>query len=775
MRLLASQIVRLSALTLVLACGTAACDGSETTTQSPTSGGAGGTGGAGGSTGGTGGAIDPVCGDGILTPPELCDDGNTLIGDGCDNDCSFSCTKGTPQGDAKCDDDDPCNGAETCADTHVCIPGTSQPDGTPCGEAKICKSATCSDISCGDGYLDPGEDCDDANLDPTDGCDACQFPCVVDPDCDNGDLCAGLAVCEVDHTCTYEPAADGTPCPGGACVSGACKLSTCGDGVVEPGEECDDGNIVGGDGCEPTCKSTCLDAATDCPSPLPCNKAACTPQKTCTTEPDPAQDGQDCGVDLQCSAGACIGVGASCGNGVIEPGEDCDFGFENGPGAGCELTCKFSCTKSPDSCADQNACNGVEACNTVVNNGKLGQACSVGSTLPQCASCGSGVCKGGTCAPSSCGDGCVDPSKGESCEPPSSPTCDAACKTKICGNGIRETGEDCDDGNTVNLDGCSSTCRFEQIHRVRYLVLQYASDAYCTNNKLGLAITGTTAQSQLQGAIDEGLYTGYLGVLLQFIGLDDLSGTTDPQLQIGAMNGTPKKLGQPYDGSNDLDFWYFPDPTSLDANKVPLTIVPAQIAAKSLTAGPGTLILNMSFGAGSSSLVVTNVKLAITVGPTSTPLTSFTNLPPGHKLSEQLNPALTSFATAGQPNANGSGKLCGNVTALSLANMPVPEDLTTGGFACSEGYPTTASMLDLFVGGCTVFGVKQISPTQPDQADPAAAPAGAGAPYVLALNAQKTVSTCTDKNGASVPIGACLNAAAYSSFFRLATGRVIAK
>jgi cysteine-rich repeat protein len=30
-----------------------------------------------------------------------------------------------------------------------------------------------------------------------------------------------------------------------------------------------------------------------------------------------------------------------------------------------------------------------------------------------------------------------------------------------CGNGIQETGEQCDDGNTVNGDGCSSICTFE--------------------------------------------------------------------------------------------------------------------------------------------------------------------------------------------------------------------------------------------------------------------------------------------------------------------------
>ena len=38
---------------------------------------------------------------------------------------------------------------------------------------------------------------------------------------------------------------------------------TCGDGVVDPGEQCDDGNLESGDGCEASCA-----CSTTCPTAI---------------------------------------------------------------------------------------------------------------------------------------------------------------------------------------------------------------------------------------------------------------------------------------------------------------------------------------------------------------------------------------------------------------------------------------------------------------------------------------------------------------------------
>ena len=46
---------------------------------------------------------------------------------------------------------------------------------------------------------------------------------------------------------------------------------TCGDGIVDPGEQCDDGNLADGDGCDPACKIANLPPIAVCKSPTVCN------------------------------------------------------------------------------------------------------------------------------------------------------------------------------------------------------------------------------------------------------------------------------------------------------------------------------------------------------------------------------------------------------------------------------------------------------------------------------------------------------------------------
>jgi len=162
---------------------------------------------------------------------------------------------------------------------------------------------------CGNGELDPGEECDNGNLESSDECnDSCQLePCTdsdgdgqcadvdcddldadvapglieltcnsTDDDCDPSTLDApdsdddGFSLCEED--CDDDPlSAPDNPeqCDGGLdedcdgdidcwdedCSQQAHCTGECGNELLEPGEECDDGNAVTGDGCSDDCRS----------------------------------------------------------------------------------------------------------------------------------------------------------------------------------------------------------------------------------------------------------------------------------------------------------------------------------------------------------------------------------------------------------------------------------------------------------------------------------------------------------------------------------------
>jgi cysteine-rich repeat protein len=130
----------------------------------------------------------------------------------------------------------------------------------------------------------------------------------------------------------------------------------CGNGIVDPGEQCDDGNAAQGDGCSATCSNE---------------------------------------------------AGAACGNGAVDPGEQCDDGNTT-EGDGCSAACSNE-------------------------------------------------------AGAACGDGAVDP--GEQCDDGNTTEgdgCSAACsnepKPAACGDGVLQAGEQCDDGNLAAADGCEADC-----------------------------------------------------------------------------------------------------------------------------------------------------------------------------------------------------------------------------------------------------------------------------------------------------------------------------
>ncbi|MEM9488105.1 MAG: DUF4215 domain-containing protein [Myxococcota bacterium] len=134
-------------------------------------------------------------------------------------------------------------------------------------------------------------------------------------------------------------------------------VSVCGDGVVDvaAGEECDDGNLDSGDGCEATCllpacgdgivnsgAEECDDGGESATCDLDCTAVACGDSTVNTAAGEDCDDGgESAACDVDCSL-------AECGDGVVNAaaGEVCDD--ENTDDLdGCSATCR-----SDESCGN---------------------------------------------------------------------------------------------------------------------------------------------------------------------------------------------------------------------------------------------------------------------------------------------------------------------------------------------------------------------------------------------------------------------------------------
>jgi fibro-slime domain-containing protein len=267
---------------------------------------------------------------------------------------------------------------------------------------------------------------------------------------------------------------------------------TCGNSMLDPGEKCDDGNKTGGDGCTPLCQIekgwVCPTVGQPCMRNDICGDGILTAPEACDDGNTNSGDGcsGDCltvetGFRCPVPGKPCIPI---CGDGVIEGTEACDDGNTTA-GDGCSPTCQVepasSCPKTASGAPAAGMCTTATCGNGVV---ETGESCDCGNDptkVPSGCTGINGLFNGdGTGCSKTCTKEPICRAAVASCTAGTAGTTQA-CST-VCGNGNVEAGEDCDDGNTVSGDGCSSTCKTEAGFTCKNVPIADTSDCVQAGN-----------------------------------------------------------------------------------------------------------------------------------------------------------------------------------------------------------------------------------------------------------------------------------------------------
>jgi hypothetical protein len=401
----------------------------------------------------------------------------------------------------ECPVDSPCKSGTIECGTGLprCLETGNAPNGSSCGQGRVCREGVCAECRAGDGCL-PSNPCHEGTLDCAAGAATCK---------DSGQAKAAGSLCGVNKVCSplgeCVACTSGMPCELGdqACKVGKIECSTggpiCGaTGNAQNGKSCGNGRVCREGSCEAcadgmpcapenrchagslSCASgtpVCMDTGTNvrngtqCGNNLYCSNgtcAACTPGTSCTPngntcktgrtscetgtsqcqEMADQRDGTSCGNGRACQGGVCVscgGIGQPCCGSACNGGPRCSGGDVVAPF--CDNgTCRERMNDDCDACEE---CNG---------NRCEPKRCSANQ-----------VCQGGACVcRKSCNGRCIGES--ECCDCDEERTCqgDGRAVFNVCNSGrCEQRSENCD--TTTRCSG-------------QNLVLGRCENGRCNNN-----------------------------------------------------------------------------------------------------------------------------------------------------------------------------------------------------------------------------------------------------------------------------------------------------
>ncbi|MDD9954197.1 MAG: DUF4215 domain-containing protein [Candidatus Woesearchaeota archaeon] len=431
-----------------------------------------------------------------VQPPDMCTDANdafpTLFspdtdGDGLHDDCD-NCIM-----DANTNQDDADNdGIGDVCDPDFCISECNPANFPACANSTtvttcVVQADGCSDLintTCA-----TGESCNTAT-------NACEVTCTSECDSANFPVCANsttVTTCEQQTDGCFD-LINASCTTGDVCSANACgpPPPDCGDGNLDAGEQCDDNNTDNGDGCSATCVvEYCGDGIVNQPWEECDGTAGCT--ALCLNTTDVCRDLVLANVNVTNFTNT--GVGDASSNiflgGTPLPSDtwflirqnglsvtDANFDF-NVSGLAVQRTTDNlvvelfgglpagSLENARGTISFFNGRN-VAVAGVTLNSGDSATVSNDVVTFNM--TVGPGVDRFNTSVEQNetceerCGDGRVNAT--EACDDGNTVDgdgCSATCQVESgrCGNGIVESGEQCDDNNIVSGDGCSATCRNE--------------------------------------------------------------------------------------------------------------------------------------------------------------------------------------------------------------------------------------------------------------------------------------------------------------------------